>query len=879
MVESVANVFLQSLNDLLVEEIEHLVGASDEAEQAKKDLGIIHSLLMKADSNRHDSPTLKDHITQLKDLSSKAENVLETSYALKAAFNQEANHMEKFQRYVCVLRELYSVDKVRRDTRDIISGLSGLTNSLVMELGRETTETSTLSTATSLDHPFVGMEKDMELLLSMVKDESTGKRVVKISGMSGLGKTSLVRKIYNHADLHSYARAWVCIHRDFQPKAVLAEILKQLDPNTYVRDGMGVDDLVRRIYKFVERRKSLVVIDDIWKNDGWEIMREAFPINCNVFLVTRSESVGGEECDHLYKLGVMTEDEGWELLKGIALPKDFGSETLEGIGREIVVKCGLLPLAISVIGGILLHKKGDILSEWKKVNMNLSDVEDVDEYKRVKHVLELSYDALPYYLKPCFLYLACFPQNEEIKTERLYRLWMAEGFISHHDKGPNETLIDVAERYLTELATRQMVQVQKGDSPLHKFDSCRLHDLMLELCSSKVEEEKLFKLIDTPSIIFNFISRVRSFMPLGRGGLSFQRIGSEDRTIGSEQTLHSSRILKFKGDKLPSKVGKLILLRYLSLMDSSVRELPKFVCNMPYLQTLELRAWGSVLRLPNVLWKMKRLKHLFLPRDIQVIRVEKPRLGWLEVTEREKLRLDGLDELETLQHIDSKTVRVKDILKLNSLKEVCATVHDMDSLSAIIQQKSISSLRLVVNHCDLSSDVVKNALMCPSLVSLEMYTCKVVGAGFPCYEEGMAENVVDMNIRYCKVEGDLMLELGKFPRLLSLWLQGREVGRMMEVSVCGANSFPELKRLELHRWPNLKKWEVEEGGMPKLSKLYIRTCWNLEKIPDGLRFISGLRQLNIFKMSQVFTNRIREGGQDYGIVSHIPSFYIYGDSR
>ena len=324
MVESVANVFLQSLDDLLVEEIEHLVGASDEAEQAKKDLRNIHSLLMKADSSRHDSPTLKDHITQLKNLASKAENVLETSYAVKAAFNQEADHMEKLQRYICVLRELYSVDKVRRDTRDIISGLSYLTNSLVMELGRET-EASSLSTAMSLDHPFVGMEKDIELLLSMIKDESTRQRVVKISGMSGLGKTSLARRIYNHADLHSYVRAWVCIHRDFQPRAVLAEILKQLDPNSYGHDSKEVDYLVRQIYKFVEKRKSLVVIDDIWKNDGWEIMREAFPINCNVFLITCSESVGSEECDHLYKLGVMTEDEGWELLKRIALPQDFGS--------------------------------------------------------------------------------------------------------------------------------------------------------------------------------------------------------------------------------------------------------------------------------------------------------------------------------------------------------------------------------------------------------------------------------------------------------------------------------------------------------------------------------------------------------------------------
>ncbi|XP_057772149.1 probable disease resistance protein At1g58602 [Salvia miltiorrhiza] len=861
MVDSFANVFLETLSDLMVEEIEHLVGARDEVEQAKRDLKTIHGLLMKADEERN-SPTLKDHVAQLKDLAFKAENVLET-YAVRVAFNNE----EKLERYICILRECYSAHEVRNDSRDIISRLSFLTRSLESELGEEISSRQMLAhREVERDH-FVGMQRDIEMLASMVKDET---RVVKIYGMGGLGKTTLARKIYEHRDLRGYARAWVCITRRFRAKAVFGEILRQLEGWEFIDNSKSGDELVRGIYRFLKERKGLIVIDDIWENYHWDIIKKALPMDsCSVLLTTRdSESVSDQESDiHPYKLGFLREDEGWELLRKIALPQDFGAgETLEGIGREIVVKCGCLPLAISVIGGILRHKEGNLLAEWKKVNMSLRHGEGVEEYKRVKQVLELSYDALPYYLKPCFLYLACFPKDEEIKTERLYRLWMAKGFISIQDKGPSETLRDVAERYLTQLATRFMVQVQKGKthSPLHKFESCRLHDSMHHLCSSKAQEEELER-IDIHSSICNSMSRLAiSVRSLCKGGVSFERIGIED----SVERSSCSRILDFEGEKLPRKVRKLIHLRHLSL--SSVRELPKFVCSMPYLQTLDLRA--SCMKLPNVIWKMKRLKHLFLP-------------SMMEVIGGEKLRLDGLDELEALQDIYSSSGSIEDIPKLISLQELSATVFDADSLSAVAQhmmssngRRSRSSSRLVVALCDFSWDFFKNVLMCPSLVSLRVSDCNSNGV-FPCYEEGMGENLVDLNIQYCSVGGEdvmVMEELGKYPMLQSLWLQGMEVGGKTETLIFSSNSFAQLECLDLHKLHGLRKWEVEEGAMPRLAKLVIRSCWNLEKVPNGLRFIVTLRRLNIFKMPKEFNDRIRIGGEDYGTVSHIPFLYIYG---
>lgn len=62
-----------------------------------------------------------------------------------------------------------------------------------------------------------------------------------------------------------------------------------------------------------------------------------------------------------------------------------------------------------------------------------------------------SYQDLPYYLKPCFLYFACFPEDYDIRTGPLMKMWIAEGFIQHEGRGELE---DTAERYLEELAQR-----------------------------------------------------------------------------------------------------------------------------------------------------------------------------------------------------------------------------------------------------------------------------------------------------------------------------------------------------------------------------------------------------------------------------------------
>lgn len=110
------------------------------------------------------------------------------------------------------------------------------------------------------------------------------------------------------------------------------------------------------------------------------------------------------------------------------------------LGNQILKKCGGLPLAIVVLGGLLSRKEATY-SEWLKVVQSVQWQLTKDPAK-CADILKLSYQELPFYLKSCFLYVGLFPEDFEISARRLILLSVAEGFVQPRGE---EKLEDVAE--------------------------------------------------------------------------------------------------------------------------------------------------------------------------------------------------------------------------------------------------------------------------------------------------------------------------------------------------------------------------------------------------------------------------------------------------
>ena len=96
---------------------------------------------------------------------------------------------------------------------------------------------------------------------------------------------------------------------------------------------------------------------------------------------------------------------------------------------------------------------------------------------------------MSYYLKSYFLYYSLFLEDSEIGTNKLIRLWVAEGFIQRRGEEIEE---DVAEDHLQDLIHKNMIQVT--DKSLdERVMSSHMHDLLQDLAISEAKDTKTFE--------------------------------------------------------------------------------------------------------------------------------------------------------------------------------------------------------------------------------------------------------------------------------------------------------------------------------------------------------------------------------------------------
>ncbi|XVE50713.1 hypothetical protein DITRI_Ditri01bG0185400 [Diplodiscus trichospermus] len=319
------------------------------------------------------------------------------------------------------------------------------------------------------------------------------------------------------------------------------------------------------------------------------------------------------------------------------------------------------------------------------------------------------------------------------------------------------------------------------------------------------------------------------------------------------------------GCKLPKGIGNLIHLRFLSLKDLRFlsSKLPSSLGNLRCLLTLDLRCEGVLfsdsIHVPNVIWRMKQLRHLYLP---------------LTCEGKTKLKLNTLKNLQTLVNFNTKSCHAKDLFNMINLREleirgrfiIIEGFKEDKDMAPVLGSKCLQSLYIQSYDDKIDPRHLAHLLsncVCICKLSLNMKIGKL-----PEYHY-FSQDISYIYLRRTALEEDPMptLEKLQYLRILKFGIFAFK-GKAM---ICSAGGFPKLASLSIEYLYNLEEWKVEEGAMLALRSLELINCKKLKQLPDGLKFITTLQELKIEMMPPIFEDKLVEGGEDFYKVQHVPS--------
>ncbi|PRQ50628.1 putative P-loop containing nucleoside triphosphate hydrolase, leucine-rich repeat domain, L [Rosa chinensis] len=313
-----------------------------------------------------------------------------------------------------------------------------------------------------------------------IVNELQSQSIVSVVGMGGSGKTTLVAKIFN-IDIvkrHFNCYAWITVTQTYVIEDLFRSLIKQFHEarkEEVLRDidMMSFRELVEILVNFLNSKKYLVVLDDVWDINLWAQIRVSLQhrqLGSRVVLTTRNDDIASYAfgvASHVHHIQPLGKKNTWELF----CKETFSTHPikscpleLEPFARELVGKCNGFPLAIVALGGLMSSKKSR--SEWSNVCNSLNwHLRNVPLLGSMQSILLLNFNDL---------------------------LWIAEGFVEHVKGVTLEVIVD---RYLSELCFSSMLQVVERNEE-GRPKQCRMHDVMRELALSTSEKEKFCAVYD-----------------------------------------------------------------------------------------------------------------------------------------------------------------------------------------------------------------------------------------------------------------------------------------------------------------------------------------------------------------------------------------------
>uniref|UniRef100_A0A0A9BT19 AP2/ERF domain-containing protein n=1 Tax=Arundo donax TaxID=35708 RepID=A0A0A9BT19_ARUDO len=676
-----------------------------------------------------------------------------------------------------------------------------------------------------------------------------------IVGESGMGKSELVRHIYNDQMIFDAfdLRIWVYVCDN--KKMLFGKIIEFTTCAYYHDAPLGI--LEEIVVEELTGKRFLLVLDDsgIESQYFWSDVRRILNVGAKgsaLIVTTKSTEVASlvgaiQTC----YLSCLSKRECFMIFKELV----FGGldintyPQLGHVGWKIAEKCGGNPMCIKALSGLLCHSE-----------FGLYEIGTLAD--GILPALRLCYDLLPAHLQKCFKFCSIFPKDYIFIKHHIVRLWISQGLVFPEDGSHPE---DTGLHYFDELFCRSFFQ----RSPYHndQKDKFVMHELFHELAHS-VSKDECFRseeqfcclpenvshlsvvLSDFKTVLLTKEARnLRSFLVVRRFFPLVRILHLSDLYVkyGFLRALNLSYtdILE-----LPSSVGNMKHLQFLALNNTKIRVLPFEIGQVGTLQTLELKDCCHLIELPGSINNLAKLRHLEVQKELGNVQVSMP-AGIGQLTDlqtlaiftvgndllhcsigelknlsglRGHIHITGLENVKTAEDARVANIMGKNVVEALTL-EWCYSSEGMeDDLGKEIANKILQNLQPSNNIQDL---VIRN----------------YAGNLFPVWmQDSSLCKLVSVTLDNCHECSELPY-LADLPSLKYLCIQ-----RMNALESFGHSSlatveehpprFPSLEVLTLWEMYDLQFWVgTRKIDFPRLCRLSISRCPKLICLPPLISLV------------------------------------------
>ncbi|RZC09323.1 Disease resistance protein TAO1 [Glycine soja] len=708
----------------------------------------------------------------------------------------------------------------------------------------------------------VGMESRVEELEKCLALESvTDVRVVGISGMGGIGKTTLALALYEKIayqyDVHCFVDDVNKIYRHSGSLGVQKQLLDQClnDKN------LEICNVSRGTYLIGTRlrnKRGLIVLDNVsqveqlhmFTGSRETLLRECLGGGSRIIITSRDEHIlRTHGVNHVYRVRPLNQDNAVQLFCNNAFKCDYIMSDYKMLTHDALWHAQGHPLAIKVIGKSLF---GVDVSQWEGTLVRLSE----NKSKNIMDVLRISYDALEEKDKEIFLDIACF-SGQHYFEDNVKEILNFRGF---NPEFGLQILVD-----------KSLITISYG--------KIYMHDLLRDLGKCIVREKspkeprKWSRLWDCEDLY--------KFMSSNKEAKNLEAIVVEDEPgMFSETTMRFDALSKIKNLKL------LILPRYYEKGLSTIEE-EKFSGSLNYLSNelgyliwhfypfnflpkcfqphnlVELNLSGSnIQHLWDSTQPIPNLRRLNVSDCDNLIEVQ----DFGEALNLERLDLSGCGRLSRF-HPSIGFPRNLTYLNLSDCKSLVELPHF---------EQALNLEKLNLGGCELLKQLPHPLLrqIHPSIGHLKKLThlnlkyCKSL-VNLPHFAEDL--NLEELNLQGCVQLRQIHPSIGHLKKLTHLNLKYCKSLVNLPHFVGDLN----LKELNLEGCVQLRQIHPSIGHLRKLTVLNLKDCKSLVSFPSNILRLSSLTYLSLFGCSNLHSIDLSEDS----VRCLLPSYTIFSCMR